>query len=189
MKLTKQRAGLVLVLGAGACALFVDRVVLRSEGGLQRAAAAVLPAGAVPDVEKAKSEAIDRTQAAIADRLERVARQQVSGRNAFDLPWAAQPVVLQEAPGKAAPELATPLREPSLIGPWKLTRVSEVGGMVAVVLDRTTVLRLGGGANNGLELVSASGKGGKPHAIVREVATGNQYRLELQAGESASEKR
>jgi hypothetical protein len=189
VKVTKQRAGLVLVLGAGACALFVDRVVLRNEGGLQKAAAAVLPAGTLSDLEKVKSEAIDRTQAAIADRLERVARKQTSGRNAFDIPWAVRPVVLQES--QRSPDIAAHAAQPEVkvAAPWKLTRVSEVGGMLAVVLDRVTVLRLGGVAVNGLELVSATGKGGKPHAIVREVATGTEYRLELQAGEGTSEKR
>lgn len=204
VKLSKQQLGLMIVAGAGLGALAVDHFILRPDGGLSAAAAAVVvedegsPLEGEPNSAAAKA-IIDRSSALIADRIDRIAaeRKQQS-RDAFSELWSVrageEAVATENAP--VAPVSTAPVN-----APWKLTSVSSIGGKLAIVLlrgERDTVLTVGNGAADDAELIEAfAASGTSPSgekrrgswAKVRQVSTGNVFELVLEPLAATSEKR
>lgn len=203
VKLSKQQVGLLIVAGAGLGALAVDHFILRPDGGLDAAAAAFVVENEESPLEgEPKSAAvkavIDRSSALIADRIDRIsAERKIQPRDAFSEPWNVESVteviVTEEAAVAAIPVVAPK-------APWKLTSVSSIGGKLAVVLDRGTVLTVASGidAKADAELIEAFAASGvvqadkkreESWALVRQVSTGNVFKLSLDPQTATSEKR
>ncbi len=186
----------MIVAGAGLCALGVDHFILRPDGRLESAAAAIVidDSDSPLDGETKAAAAkvmVDRSGAFIAERLDRVVIDHAS-RNAFSEPWAIE--VVPEGTVADKVEIVTVPVIP-VIAPWKLTSVSSIGGKIAVVLEmgkKSLVLRVGSGVSENAELLEASDvydKDTVPYARVREVSTGREFLLKLDPSAATSEKR
>ncbi len=204
VKLSKQQVGLMIVAGAGLGALAVDHFILRPDGGLSAAAAAVVADNESSPLEgDSKSAAakaiIDRSSALIADRIDRIAAERkIQPRDAFSEPWS-----VEVATETITIETATvpPVPVAPAIAPWKLTSVSSIGGKLAVVLVRgnqDTVLTIGTGVADDAELIEAFAANGSVSsgdkrkgswARIRQVSTGNIFELMLEPQAVTSEKR
>ena len=179
----------MVIAGAGLCALGVDHFILRPDGGLSSAAAAIVNAADSPLIANvggaASKESIDRSSASIAERLERLpAEAKAPDRDAFSEPWQAVSV-FETLVADAPIEPASLADQPA---PWKLTSVSSIGGKIAVVLDRDIVLTMGVKTRNDVELVDAAAThGSAPWARLRALSTGKEYLLTLKP-QATSEK-
>ena len=197
VKLSKQQLGLMIVAGAGLCALAVDHFILRPDGALSAAAAAIVVEEGSPLEGEPKGKAIkaiiDRSSALIADRIDRTATERkIQPRDAFCEPWK---VTVETEVQAIVDSATTPVPVVSVKAPWKLTSVSSIGGKLAVVLEwgsKSIVLTLDSGIKDNAELLSASDAYGKdvvPSATVREVTTGTVFKLSLDAQTATSERR
>ena len=179
----------MVIAGAGLCALGVDHFILRPDGGLSSAAAAIVDASDSPLNASAgaatSKENIDRSSASIAERLERLpAEAKAPDRDAFSEPWQAVSVFEM----LAADAIIEPAVTPSEPAPWKLTSVSSIGGKIAVVLNRDIVLTMGVKTRTDVELLDAAAiHGSPPWARLRALSTGKEYLLTLEP-QATSEK-